>query len=198
MSRTDPNYTRIMEAAKRLVQLYGMRRVTVDEIAAELHISKKTIYRHFADKDALLLAVLLSIAEPHLDEVNRIIDRQLSFRESIAEILSVLAHLQTQITPPMFRDLQNLPHLWKHIEERRSAVLLRFGSLIERGQAEGEIRPEVNARLMATIIVEAARLLATPQFFARHNVSIADFASTGWTILFQGILTEKARKGGVR
>jgi AcrR family transcriptional regulator len=197
MASTDP-VVRIVEGTRRLVQTYGLRRVTVDEIASELRISKKTIYRHFPDKDALLLAVLMSIAGPHLGEVNRIIDQKLSFGESIASIGGVIAHLQTQITPPMFRDLQNMPHLWKHIEQRRSAVLLRFRELIERGQDEGEIRPEINARLMATIIEEAVRFVATPQFFARHNISIGEFASTGMAIFLNGILTESARKGGVR
>jgi len=198
MTRTDPNIARIIEATRRLVQLYGMRKVTVDEIAAELHISKKTIYRHFPDKDALLLAAVSSIADFHLGEVSRIIDEKKSLRESIAGIGQVLQHLQTQITPPMFRDLQNMPELWAHIDAKRSAVLQRFHELIELGQAQGEIRPEINAKLLAAILVEAVRFVATPQFFSRHNVTIADFASTGWAILFQGILTEKARKGGPR
>ena len=45
---------RILAAARRLFFAHGFGRVTMDEIASELAMSKKTLYRHFASKEAAL------------------------------------------------------------------------------------------------------------------------------------------------
>src|SRR6266487_1819765 len=54
----DGSRQRIVEAARAHFFSHGFRRVTMDDLAAELGISKKTLYVHFPDKIALLEAVL--------------------------------------------------------------------------------------------------------------------------------------------
>ena len=49
---------RILETADRLFYLQGIRAVGVDTIAAEIGISKRTLYNHFPSKDALISAYL--------------------------------------------------------------------------------------------------------------------------------------------
>src|ERR1700709_1786612 len=49
---------RILETADRLFYLQGIRAVGVDTIAAEIGISKRTLYNHFPSKDALIAAYL--------------------------------------------------------------------------------------------------------------------------------------------
>src|SRR5664279_3582554 len=49
---------RILEKATELFLRYGIRSITMDEIAAQLGISKKTIYQFFTDKDAMVEAVV--------------------------------------------------------------------------------------------------------------------------------------------
>ena len=48
---------RIKQRADELFRRYGIRSVTMDEIAAQLGISKKTIYQYYTDKDQLVDAV---------------------------------------------------------------------------------------------------------------------------------------------
>ncbi|MEJ0082885.1 MAG: helix-turn-helix domain-containing protein [Puia sp.] len=52
------NKERILEKATQLFKHYGIRSITMDEIAAQLGISKKTIYQFFTDKDAMVEAVV--------------------------------------------------------------------------------------------------------------------------------------------
>ena len=53
----------IVDNALKLFMRYGVRSVTMDDIAKELSISKKTIYQHFADKDE----IVSKAAEIHLN-----------------------------------------------------------------------------------------------------------------------------------
>src|SRR5436190_17973674 len=49
---------RIQLKARELFMRYGLRSVTLDEIAGQIGISKKTLYQFFEDKDALVEAVM--------------------------------------------------------------------------------------------------------------------------------------------
>src|SRR5438034_10338839 len=72
--RRDPNRQRIVEAARVHFFNHGFRSVTMDDLAEELGISKKTIYAHFPGKFDLLEAVLadkLISVEATLSEVTR-------------------------------------------------------------------------------------------------------------------------------
>ena len=45
---------KILDAVARLIEQYGLKKFTVDEVAAELHISKKTLYQYFSGKDEMI------------------------------------------------------------------------------------------------------------------------------------------------
>ena len=55
---------RILETADKLFYLQGIRAIGVDTIAAEIGISKRTLYNHFPSKDALITAYLERRFEP--------------------------------------------------------------------------------------------------------------------------------------
>src|ERR1700759_71113 len=52
------NKERILEKATQLFMRYGIRSITMDEIATQLGISKKTIYQFFTDKDDMVSAII--------------------------------------------------------------------------------------------------------------------------------------------
>jgi len=127
----------IVEAAMKLFQMYGYNRISVDEIAASLRISKKTIYQHFASKEELLLAAVSAIVDPALGKVNGLLDMKLGFEETFARLASIFHELSAQMTPQILQDLHAMPRLWKKIDERRNEVISRYVEVIERGQALG-------------------------------------------------------------
>ena len=72
--KRDPNWQRIVDAARVHFFNHGFRSVTMDDLAEELGISKKTLYAHFPGKFDLLEAVLadkLAGVEAKLKEVTR-------------------------------------------------------------------------------------------------------------------------------
>src|ERR1017187_5172821 len=75
---------RILETADRLFYLRGIRAVGVDTIAAEIGISKRTLYNHFPSKDALIAAYLTRRAGP----------RSIHDRRPVAQILGTFDRLE--------------------------------------------------------------------------------------------------------
>src|SRR5437764_10816989 len=87
--KRDPNRQRIVEAARAHFFNHGFRSVTMDDLAEELGISKKTLYAHFPGKINLLEAVLankFASVETTLKEVTRAHPRD--FPATLRELLA--------------------------------------------------------------------------------------------------------------
>jgi AcrR family transcriptional regulator len=98
---------RIVEAAAALFLSRGFIRVTSDEIAGRLGISKATLYKAFPGKEAILRAVVRRIMNEILAGVERVIaDDSLGFVEKMVALLSFLGARMARFEPVLIRDLQ--------------------------------------------------------------------------------------------
>ena len=84
---------RILETADRLFYLRGIRAIGVDTIAAEIGISKRTLYNHFPSKDALITA--------YLDR--RFVKAAPSDKPPLDQILSTFDQLERRFASKTFR-----------------------------------------------------------------------------------------------
>src|SRR5207248_10899316 len=147
----DSSRQRIVEAARAHFFSHGFRSVTMDDLAEELAISKKTLYAHFPSKIALLEAVLadkFAGVEAKLKEITRAYPHD--FSTALPELLSSTQRELDEIKPPFIRDMrQKAPHVFKMVEHRRAELIERhFGKLFVEGQRTGMVRKDTPARLM--------------------------------------------------
>ncbi len=84
---------RILETADRLFYLQGIRAVGVDTIAAEIGISKRTLYNHFPSKDALISAYL----------ARRFVAPRPSDKPPVEQILGTFDSLERRFSAKDFR-----------------------------------------------------------------------------------------------
>ena len=104
---------RILEAASKRFFGLGMSKVTIDEVAADLGMSKKTIYKYFPSKDDLLLAAVRVNIERVGKEVSGIINSKEPFEKKIAVLLSVIGRQIRRISPQFQSDMSRFsPHVW--------------------------------------------------------------------------------------
>src|SRR4029077_3913335 len=123
--KRDPNRQRIVDAARGHFFNHGFRSVTMDDLAEELGISKKTLYAHFPGKFDLLEAVLadkLTGVEATLKEVTRA--HPDDFPSTLRDLLAGTQRELDEITPPFVRDMrQKAPDVFKLVERRRAALI---------------------------------------------------------------------------
>src|SRR5437879_2547905 len=149
--KRDPNWQRIVDAARTHFFSHGFRSVTMDDLAEELGISKKTLYAHFPGKFDLLEAVLadkFAGVEAALKEVTRAHPHD--FPATLHELLTGTQRELDEIKPPFVRDMrQKAPDVFKVVEHRRAALIRRhFGKLFIEGRRAGMVRKDVPAKLM--------------------------------------------------
>src|SRR5256712_10009528 len=99
--KRDPNRQRIVDAARVHFFSHGFRSVTMDDLAEELGISKKTLYAHFPGKIDVLEAVLadkFAGVEATLKEVTRAHPHD--FPATLRELLAGTQRELDEIKPP--------------------------------------------------------------------------------------------------
>ncbi len=189
-------WLRIVAAARQHFFANGFRGVTMDDIAKELGMSKKTLYAHFPSKMALVEVVILDKfrdVEADLQEISS---------GSLADFHGVLQHVLTciqghigEIHPPFIRDLRReAPETFKLIEGRRRDIVRRyFGRLLGAGRRAGIIRKDIPAKVVPDIILGAVQAIINPSRMEELGITIKAAYSAIITVILEGLITEKGR-----
>jgi AcrR family transcriptional regulator len=195
--QSDFNRQRIVDAARAHFFSHGFRSVTMDDLAEELGISKKTLYAHFPGKIELLEAVLadkFAGVEAKLKEVARAHPQD--FPATLHALLANTQRELDEIKPPFVRDMrQKAPHVFKVVERRRAALIERsFGRLFIEGQRAGMVRKDVPARLIIEILLAMVQAIMNPPKMEELGMMPKEGFSGILKIVLEGALTTKGRK----
>ncbi|MBC7365122.1 MAG: TetR/AcrR family transcriptional regulator, partial [Candidatus Aminicenantes bacterium] len=149
-STGDQLRQRLLAQSRELFFRYGFSRVSMDELAEELGISKATIYRYFPDKESLLREVLREVREATLSELEELQKRsELRCREKLMSFFTSLGQTMSLINRELLKDIKfKLPDIWQEIEAfRREKIFPVFCQIVLEGVKKGEIRSDLDARL---------------------------------------------------
>ncbi len=187
---------RIMKEARGLFFKYGFSKVTMDEAAEALGMSKKTLYRHFPSKEDLLDEV----TNAHLDECDAEMKaicgrKELSPLERLKLTMAYCQALFSEMSDSLVHDLRrNAPEIWKRVEERRQQnIATDFGALIKEGRQKGQFRKDIDERLFILIYSNVVRAILNPETLSSLPFKPSVVYDTICKTLFEGLLTDKAR-----
>ena len=195
--KRDPNRQRIVDAARIHFFSHGFRSVTMDDLAEELGVSKKTLYAHFPGKFDLLEAVLadkLAGVEATLKEVTRGHGRD--FPVTLQALLAGTQRELDEIKPPFVRDMrQKAPDVFKMVEHRRAALIQRyFGKFFFEGQRAGMVRKDVPPKLIIEILLAMVQSIMNPPKMEELRMMPKEGFAGILKIILEGALTAKGRK----
>jgi AcrR family transcriptional regulator len=197
--KIDAGRQQIVASARAHFFSHGFRSVTMDDLAQELGISKKTLYAHFPSKIELLEAVLVdkfASVEAKLNEITRAHPHD--FARALHELLTNTQRELDEIKPPFVRDMrQKAPQVFKVIERRRAALIERFfGKLFIEGQRTGMVRKDVPARLIIEILLTIVQAIMNPPKMEELGMMPKEGFAGILKIVLEGALTRKARTIG--
>jgi AcrR family transcriptional regulator len=187
---------RIITAARRHFFAHGFRGVTMDDLAEELGMSKKTLYASFPSKLDLLRSVLLDKFRSVEADLDRVMSA--ASKDVLAALHQLLACMQQhteEIQPPFVRDIRReAPEIFQVVQSRRRDLIQRyFGKLFEDGRRSGIIRKDVSTHLMIEMFVGVTEAIMNPTKMAELGLT----PTTGYIsiikVMLEGLLTEKGR-----
>ncbi len=188
---------RIVACARAHLVSRGLRGVTMDDLCAELGISKKTLYGHFKSKAELLAAVVEDkISSVERDLAAIFAGRSDDFDKALAELLGCMQRHTDEVGPLFLRDVRrDAPMLFEEIQRRRSRMVQHsFGSLFEQGRRSGQVRKDIPVSVMIEILLGATQAVANPAKMSELGLSLGDCFNAVTSVLFHGIVTERKGK----
>ena len=187
---------RILEKATDLFMRYGIRSITMDEIASQLGISKKTIYQFFTDKDAMVEAVVNEELKRNEEEF-RTFSRMAE--NAVHENFLAMDNLQEMLkgmNPQLIHDLEkHHPTAFKRMKYHKNQVMYaQIKENLERGVQEGVYRPDLNADLITRHRIETAFMPFNQEAFPQNRYPMNQTCQ-GLAVLFlHSICNEKGKK----
>jgi AcrR family transcriptional regulator len=192
-----PARTRIVAGARRHFLAHGFRGVTMDDLAAELGMSKKTLYAHFRSKPELVAAVL-DAKFGELDTELQAVEAEYpdDFPAALGGLLAILQKHAAEVQPAFVRDVQrDAPELFQTVEARRAALIQRyFGKLFATGRRAGMVRKDVPDHLVIEILLVAVRSIVNPQRLGELGLAPQAALSAIISVVLNGVLTLAGRK----
>ena len=165
---------RIKQKADELFRRYGIKSVTMDEIANQLGVSKKTIYHSFSDKTELVDDVIVDMLQFNKECCQ---SYKTNSQNAIHEIFLALDMLQVifdNMNPSILHDIErNYPVTYKKFKEYKYKYLFELvKENIERGIDEELYRPEINIDVVAKIRLETMMLPFDEELFPKNKFSM--------------------------
>ena len=182
------NKEKILEATIKVFNRKGLK-FTMDDIASELSMSKKTIYTVFRDKESMFYAMVDYCFDKIKESENEILsDDSLSTVEKIRGVLAVLPSGYKDVD---FRQLYILkdkyPNTYSRVEERLETGWEKTIALINQGIEEGSIRP-VNVNLLKSMLEATIEQFFQRDILIRNQISYAEALEEVVNILVDGIV----------
>jgi len=148
---------RIREKAKELFLRYGIRSVSMDDIANQLGMSKKTIYQYFTDKNELVDTVV----EDDIGDMQRdCMKCAEKARDAVEEIFLTVDKVIEQLSnmnPMVLYDLEkfHVRAYQRFIEHKNKFLLQIIRHNLEWGVKEGLYRPDIDVEVLAKFRLES-------------------------------------------
>ncbi|MBS1492524.1 MAG: TetR/AcrR family transcriptional regulator [Bacteroidetes bacterium] len=173
----------------------GFNKITINEIASGLMISKNTIYKHFRSKEVLLHEVIHNFLNKTQERIGKIVNFEENSVLKFISLLNFMGKTLSTISPYWMNDLKiHSPELWEKMDNFRKEKMYTFLSkIILQGQKE-ELVAEFPPSIIIEIFITSVRSIINPYFLTTHNFSYKEAIDSTFDILLNGILTTKGKK----
>ncbi|MEQ9426037.1 MAG: TetR/AcrR family transcriptional regulator [Cyclobacteriaceae bacterium] len=186
---------KIIVKAEELFRLYGVKSVTMDEIARELGMSKKTLYQSFNDKDSLVSEATQYMLDCDKREFEAI---ESEAGNSIEQLFLISKCLRTNfenMNPSILFDLKRYhPQAWEQFLEMKEKFFKQTViNVLNQGIDEGYFRKDINVDILTILRVEQVQMTFDPRIFPKDKFDFKEVQMQFFDHFVNGIMTDKGR-----
>lgn len=184
---------KIIEEAALMFRTYGIRAVTMDMLAGNLGISKRTIYEVFRDKDELLRGVLKWMYERQSELTKQILHESDNVIEAIFKLIDIMSGHLRSMSPAFQMDIKK--HYRETIENLKEDYELPYyennSEILKRGIKEGVFREDIDIGITNKCLLEVAKISNDKNVFPPDDFMNKDVVRNFYINYLRGISTQK-------
>lgn len=186
----------ILEGAKNLFMQFGLKSITMDDIARKVGVSKKTIYQFFSDKNSIVFKSVHEHFSDHRKEIENVLDNSKDAIEAIYRISRCMKMQVETINPTVLYDLQRyFPKAHKRfLEFKNTFIKERMKKILDEGIKAGYFRKEINPEIIIIQRIEQVQLAFNNDIYPRDKFDFKEIHEQLFDHFLHGILTEKGKE----
>jgi AcrR family transcriptional regulator len=196
--KTEANQMKekILKGAEELFFKYGIKNITMDEIARHLGMSKKTIYQYYKDKDEMIHSLMVQKIEEDRIKLAKTYAESENLVVEVFGIMKNIKEIIGNINPIIFHELHKFyPATWKVYEEFKNGFILEnIERCLKKGQADSLVRPDINIKLLARMRLENIDMALQGKVFPTDKFSFLEVQLALTEHFLYGICTLKGHK----
>lgn len=176
---------RIIKATLNLINQYGFRKFTVDDVSADLGISKKTLYKYFPGKQQLIAAAMAYFLREDHEKTLQAVAMETDWTAKI------LAMVNTSITLPM-KQLAELrqfyPEIWRQVDALQEEKIKLFHALLSEGGQKGQLNPAIDLGIVAPMLKDIMDRVSQMEYLQKNDITMRQLLTQLSEVFFNGIL----------
>lgn len=187
---------RILEIATEQFARFGVRTVTMEDLARQAGISKKTIYQEFEDKKDLVKAVFAAILEEDQRKLSLILEQGDGVIEHLVQTSRMMRDRLTSINPLVIMEVQKyFPEAWKLFESFKDQTIQKdLVNVLELGKKLGYFREEIDSRILAKVRLNQITTAFDAKNFSDPEYNVLEEQLVIIDHFLHGIFTDKGRQ----
>jgi len=186
----------ILEVSNKLFMKHGIRSVSMDDLARQIGISKKTIYQYYENKEALVIDIVNLHVEKEKNEIANILTSSKDAIDQMYQIAKMVLRTLGEVSSGTMFDLQKYYRSqWNKITDLHKKFIFEIiKQNIIRGKKEGIYKAEVNEDIIARLYVEMSYSIVDDDIFPMQEFEQQELYKQAFNYHINGILSAKGEK----
>ncbi|MFZ5552966.1 MAG: TetR/AcrR family transcriptional regulator [Bacteroidota bacterium] len=188
--------SQLLDNVRSIFMRYGIKSVTMDDIARELKISKKTLYQFVVDKPELVSKVMQFKCNCDQTDVTDIIKKSKNAVDELLNVTQYFGKIIREIHPSIHYDLEKYyPEAWQVFDQHKKGFVLNcITTNLKRGIKEGLYRDNLNVDIIARIFVARIDMVFDSEIFPPSQFNFGEVHLELMRYHIRGIASEKGIK----
>ena len=185
----DQKQQQVIFKSEELFMKYGLKSVTMDDIARHLGVSKKTLYQYFDNKKDLIQQIFNCRIDFEKDMMDTIREESADAVEEMLKVARYSIRMLRKVSPAAMYDLKKYyHHIWHSVESLHQQYFFEIlRENIERGIKQGVYRPDVNADIISKLYVGKISQVVNDELFPIGEYDRADLFKEFFNYHMHGI-----------
>lgn len=185
----------LLAKSREMFMRCGVKTLTMDDIAKEMGMSKKTIYQFVSNKSELVKLTVEDYLDEEKHQLAQILSGTGNSVEEMIEMVAYFLNILREFNATVLYDLQkHYPETWQTLNEYRFQYIHNL--LVQNltaGIKQGDYRADLNADIVSKIYLSAIEVLYNQTLFPTHKFPFIKIYREFLNYHLYGILTEKGK-----
>lgn len=171
--RMNEDLKNILTKARELYTRFGIKSITMEDVAKEMGISKKTLYQHVKDKEDLVGKFVENEIELRQKDICKCFRIGFNAIEELFEISLFMNRLIKEQNPATEHDLKKYypRHHQKIVKVRREGIYNYILLNLRKGKKEGLYRQEMNEEVIAKLYLSRSEIIEANNIFTLEEIT---------------------------